>query len=814
MIQIEEVHIEELRGIKNLTLYMGRKAFAIHGPNGSGKSGVVDAIEFGLTGDMTRLSGKGTAGLSVKTHGPHVDARDYPDKALVRLKVYLPGLDKTVTMTRKVKAPNELILQPDDDAVRDVLAEVAAHPEITLTRRQIIKFILTEAGNRSKDIQALLRLESIDGTRASLKTAANRTKSAHTAAVAARESAADALRRHLDLPKLEPDQMLAVINSHRKVLGLEELAELTATTSFTEGVVEDEESPSKLEKETALRDLEALSDSVKSPVPDGDPDLRQLRDQLKRLQDEPDLLVALQRRSFVKTGLEFVSDDSCPLCDTEWEAEALRSHLREKVRKSEDAETIETALKQSAAKLRGQVESLRALAQPIAKAARTLELEAPADALNKWLDDLLAFKTELGTVEGALSTSSRVASDWREVPGDLGKSIQTIRSALKKLPDRSATSKATASLAVAQERLKAYREKRRDEKHHETASADARSVYNAYCEASNKVLADLYEDVQKTFAEWYRAINKDDEGKFTAKLSPSEGKLDLAVDFHERGLFHPGAYHSEGHQDGMGLCLYLALMQQLLGEDFKLAVLDDVVMSVDKQHRKEVCGLLRREFPDTQFVITTHDEAWLHQMRSAKLVSRTSAVNFRSWTIDHGPRVQVAQDAWEEIETELENERVSVAAGILRRYLEYISGEVCAAIGASVPLKLDNNYDLGDLLPNAIGRFGDLLKKAEKAADSWGDADALAAAKAARERFDDNKAASNVEQWMVNKAVHYNEWANFEKADFESVVSVFKDLVDCFKCTKCGALLEAQPRTGAKKLGCECLAVSYTLIRK
>jgi hypothetical protein len=814
MIQIEEVHIEELRGIKNLTLNMGRKAFAIHGPNGSGKSGVVDAIEFGLTGDMTRLSGKGTAGLSVKTHGPHVDARDYPDKALVRLKVYLPGLDKTVTMTRKVKAPNELILQPDDDAARDVLAEVAAHPEITLTRRQIIKFILTEAGNRSKDIQALLRLESIDGTRGSLKTAANRTKSAHTAAATAKESAADALRRNLDLPKLEAEQVLAVINSHRKVLGLEELAELTATTSFTEGVIEDEEGRPKLEKESSLRDLDALSNSVQSPLPKEDPDLRQLRDQLRRLQDEPDLLVALQRTSFVKTGLDFVTDDSCPLCDTEWEAEALRSHLREKVQKSEDAESVETTLKQSAATLRGHVESLRALAQPLAKAAGTLELDTAANALDKWLDDLLTFKTELGTVEGALSVLSRVESDWRKVPDDLGKSIETIRAVLKKLPDRSAASKATAFLAVAQERLKAYREKRRDEKHHETASADARSVYNAYCEASNKVLKDLYEDVQKTFAEWYRAINKDDEGKFTAKLSPSEGKLDLAVDFHERGLFHPGAYHSEGHQDGMGLCLYLALMRQLLGDDFKLAVLDDVVMSVDKQHRKEVCGLLKREFPDTQFVITTHDEAWLYQMRSAKLVDRTSAVNFRSWTIDHGPRVQVAQDAWEEIEKELDDERVPVAALILRRYLEYVAGEVCAAIGASVPFKLDGNYDLGDLLPKAVGRLGELLKKAEKAAESWGDDDALAAVKAARERFDEKKAASNVEQWMVNKAVHYNEWASFERADFESVVSAFKGLVDCFKCSKCGALLEAQPPTGAKKLICECSAVSFTLVGK
>jgi hypothetical protein len=38
----------------------------------------------------------------------------------------------------------------------------------------------------------------------------------------------------------------------------------------------------------------------------------------------------------------------------------------------------------------------------------------------------------------------------------------------------------------------------------------------------------------------------------------------------------------------------------------------------------------------------------------------------------------------------------------------------------------------------------------------------------------------NVEQWAANKAVHYNEWANFGKRDFEPVVSAFRELHDCF----------------------------------
>jgi hypothetical protein len=81
------------------------------------------------------------------------------------------------------------------------------------------------------------------------------------------------------------------------------------------------------------------------------------------------------------------------------------------------------------------------------------------------------------------------------------------------------------------------------------------------------------------------AASRDDEDKFEGKLTPSVGKLAFDVDFYGRGKFPPGVYHSEGHQDGMGLCLYLAMMNHTLGADFTLAVLDDVLMCVAHSRR-------------------------------------------------------------------------------------------------------------------------------------------------------------------------------------------------------------------------------------
>jgi hypothetical protein len=55
-----------------------------------------------------------------------------------------------------------------------VLEEIAAHPEITLARRDILRFILVEPSKRSEEVQAILKLEGIGQMRAALNTAQNK----------------------------------------------------------------------------------------------------------------------------------------------------------------------------------------------------------------------------------------------------------------------------------------------------------------------------------------------------------------------------------------------------------------------------------------------------------------------------------------------------------------------------------------------------------------------------------------------------------------------------------------------------------------
>src|SRR5712664_2744048 len=105
----------------------------------------------------------------------------------------------------------------------------------------------------------------------------------------------------------------------------------------------------------------------------------------------------------------------------------------------------------------------------------------------------------------------------------------------------------------------------------------------------------------------------------------------------------------------------------------------------------------------------------------------------------------------------------------------------------------------------------ELCGKAADAAQSWGNAAAKEAAAARKATLSGSSAASNVEQWAVNKAVHYNEWANFGKKDFEPVVAAFKELLACFRCDACESWLHVTPRGNPESLRCSCNAISLNL---
>jgi len=384
VIQIEEIQIRELRGIRELEIKPRRKSFVISGPNGSGKSGVVDAIQFGLTGEISRLTGKGTVGLTVQRHGPHVDRRDDPAAAEVPLKLYISETKKTAVLKRNVKTAKSFSLEPDDHGIRAAIEEVAQHPELILSRREIIKYIIVEAGERSKEIQALLKLDEIGNIRSVLSTAKNKLSLAHTSAERDVNIANDAFRRHLDVKALSKEEILAAVNTRRKILGLAEIKELNADTSLNAGVSEGG-SQQAFSKQSAIRDLAALQGAQAGFATLGEKEVARILEDLTSLGNDPNLLEAITRRSFVERGLALVDGTRCPLCDKDWEDEEhLKEHLRAKLAKSQEAEKLQKRLLGNGAEIANQARGIAALIGPVQPLAKTDGPAGFAAVLSNW----------------------------------------------------------------------------------------------------------------------------------------------------------------------------------------------------------------------------------------------------------------------------------------------------------------------------------------------------------------------------------------------------------------------------------------------
>jgi hypothetical protein len=113
-----------------------------------------------------------------------------------------------------------------------------------------------------------------------------------------------------------------------------------------------------------------------------------------------------------------------------------------------------------------------------------------------------------------------------------------------------------------------------------------------------------------------------------------------------------------------------------------------------------------------------------------------------------------------------------------------------------------------------LKRAKELYGKVAEAAQSWGDTAGKEAAATRKTELAASNGAANVEQWAVNKAVHYNEWANFGKKDFEPVVAAFKDLLSRFTCSKCGSWLYVTPKGNPDSLRCACSTVNLNLKSK
>ncbi len=789
--KILEFEIENVRGIRNrISLKPNGENLVIYGPNGTGKSAVIDAIEFLFTGDISRLTGRGTRGISLKDHGPHIDAE--PEAAVVTAKIEIAGIDEPIPLRREMSKPKELICPNIAQEIFGETLEIAEKGQHVLSRSEILKYIAAESGKRAEEIQAILNLDRLEEIRKVFVTIKREADRAVQTDKANYETSMASIKTTLGLGGFSEEGVLKKVNACRAILKGDPLDSLEShkLKEYISPLTKDEKT--QVDPESLKRTLFALDKLIREMGSQVYETEKNLRETIRTLKENEKLKRDLAGKRLLDLGISLIDETgSCPLCLTKWEPGKLEIFLRQRLLTAKEAEEIEEKIRKLTTQNDTEITKLIGYLSTIVDASEKLGQENIKNTLEAWKKRLTAWADALRQALEDYPLEEPNKDDITMfIAGEncesYCKELEKITEGVVKLtPEQEAWDALTALKPIL---TRYFGEKGKYES--STKFAERATVLSkTYTETKDKVLENLYDSVNQDFTVFYKFLHGEDEKDFYAELKPEGAQLEFKVAFYGRGIHHPRALHSEGHQDSMGLCLYLALNKKISEDKVKLIMLDDVVMSIDSNHRRNICKLLKHHFPDSQFIITTHNRTWARQLSTDGVVRSRNMVEFRAWTVESGPRQEGHSDVWEGIRRKLENNEIASAAHQLREHLEFFYENVCDSLKAEVCYKSDGRWELGDFLNGAKKAFKEHLKSAKNAANSWNKREEVEKYTEMESQAAEIIQRTQMEQWGINENVHYSKWGDFSKEDFLPIVEAFQDMEGIFRCSECPGVI-------------------------
>lgn len=811
-----DLTIDNIRGIPHIEIKPNGENIVIFGPNGTGKSGIVDALDFLLTGNISRFKGEGSGEIKLTKHGTHIEHE--PSDAKVKATFKLGEDSRRVSLTRTMSKPG--VVEGDEPAVKSRI-ELASKGQHVLTRKELLNFITSQPKTRAETIQTLLNINEIERVRTTLQSVKTELKRKYETAQRTHAKESAEIAAFIRSPKFTEDSVVTFINQARRQLGASPIDKINIESVkqnvYPPIVVEENTKGTLPSLKGYIENLKRINDREEIAKISGCD--RELRDLIRKTGEKPHAILVLSQYELIKAGIDLIGESgNCPLCDSHFPPGELRVLLQSKLSLAKEI----TDLSDRTDRLRKQLAqhgqyidtNLRHILEYLI--ASNIQNEFPE--LSTWRTSLQKF---LETIELPLeSLIDLPLGETMVAPlfayDDFLKDLNKIESHLdENAPKVTPEQEAWDNLTIIEQDLRRYAQATEQLHKSELHYHRAEIVYTSFIAARDEVLTRLYEDISSRFVELYKKIHESDEGSFEANLRPSGAGLKFEVNFLDYGFYPPHALHSEGHQDSMGLCIFLALYEQLNKGLIDFVILDDVVMSIDANHRRAVSRILAREFPGVQFIITTHDKTWKNQLKADGVVKNANILEFYKWSISEGPVVNTITDIWEQINADLEKGDVPSAAATLRRGSEEFFTEVSERIEAKVPLKTNAQWDFGEVVNASVSKYKKLIKMARTSADSWNREDLVA-------KFDQiegyrKKITSDTksEEWAINPNVHYNKWANFTPDDFIPVVKAFQKLQKLFICERCGSTIFIE-KNGLKETAvrCQCNDLNWNLLQK
>ena len=268
--------------------------------------------------------------------------------------------------------------------------------------------------------------------------------------------------------------------------------------------------------------------------------------------------------------------------------------------------------------------------------------------------------------------------------------------------------------------------------------------------------------------------------------------IDIGLTFHEVKQNSPRLTLSEGHRNSLGLCIFLAMARQEENIERPL-ILDDVVVSFDRNHRGMIVAVLEKYFSGRQILLFTHDRDWYAELR---LQLEAKAWDFKSLLPYETPSIGIR---WSHKTTTFDDARAQLkdrpdsAGNDARKIMDIELALIAEKLQISIPFMRSNNNDKRNAHDFLTRLVGDGYK--------------------CFEIRDGDKYMVNVDAiGVLDKADRLLiSWANRGSHTFDLVrpeavklIEICEKALELFRCPSCGKAVWFADAKGAESVQCQC----------
>lgn len=700
--KIDRVQIARLRGIPEgwPDIVLGDKGLVIYGPNGVGKSSIIDAVEATIASKST-LFAEDRAGVSWEHAAPHVKGGGPPS-------VVVQGKIGGAPVEVKLGAPI-----PKEAASWIAAAQGAS---FVLRRYMLLKFIDAQPKHRYEQIEPFLNLDQYTQFEVALKELARGYETQHTNELSTHASKSQIVRQTFGLSADDPLNRATLVGLLGTELTKTGIKHTQEDLEYPQAILEEIEAElggSELSQRlvawgsakhfaqqlTAVSLLKPLYEAVVAAA-------AELGEALAASKQTVGSEFLAQGRDLIQQSQ--LSD--CPLCEQGISSLPLIDRLNERIKDDEAVASAVKTLQERIDVLREGAETARqAYSSFVIAWAKVTDAELPAcygeaAKLFATLEGITTKTAALNVTEiGAAFAAAEckpsdqikkcdeaIASDGG---GDRRSQLLTAQSYIQALQGD------VVDLEASTTRAKTLKDRKK--------SAD---ILYSHAEAARKAAVQTIADEVATLANSYYEEIHPNEGIAKSKLAVRQagsGSLQLSTSFFGKDC-HPLLYYSESHLDTLGLCYFLAIRKLEVDKDpsFKLLLVDDVLHSVDADHRQRLARLIKDKFGDHQMIVVTHDKYFYDRLK-AVLGGGFKYLAISSWDIDQGPSIS---DPSTDLDRVLDPEarkgkshdELAAAGG---RFFEWMLKQLTERLEVAIPARFSREHDIGSMWPSLAAKL-------------------------------------------------------------------------------------------------------------